>query len=109
MPAKRKRKSRWGSEEDKVNLPMPSIVIPQEINASDPNAPSLSGTSQLRISSETSDNLSKISELFHFVLLSGAAQELRGLGYTKGKPVGLVGVTELSDDQKRQIKEQQDV
>lgn len=43
------------------------------------------------------------------MLLSGAAQELRGLGYTKGKPVGLVGVTELSDDQKRQIKEQQDV
>ncbi|XP_011614782.2 SURP and G-patch domain-containing protein 1 isoform X1 [Takifugu rubripes] len=79
VPVKRKRKSRWGSEDDKVNLPMPSIVIPQEINLPDPNAPSLS------------------------------AQELRGLGYTKGKPVGLVGVTELSDDQKKQIKEQQDM
>lgn len=109
VPVKRKRKSRWGSEDDKVNLPMPSIVIPQEINIPDPNAPSLSGTLQLWISSVTSDNLSIISELFHFVLLPGAAQELRGLGYTKGKPVGLVGVTELSDDQKRQIKEQQDV
>lgn len=43
------------------------------------------------------------------ILLSVSAQELRGLGYTKGKPVGLVGVTELSDDQKKQIKEQQDV
>lgn len=37
------------------------------------------------------------------------AQELRGLGYKKGKPLGLVGVTELSEDQKRQIKEQQEV
>ncbi|XP_066551791.1 SURP and G-patch domain-containing protein 1 [Amia ocellicauda] len=38
-----------------------------------------------------------------------SAQELRGLGYKKGKPVGLVGVTELSDDQKKQIKEQQEM
>lgn len=38
-----------------------------------------------------------------------AAQELKGLGYQKGKPVGLVGVTELSDAQKIQIKEQQEV
>ncbi|MGH0156441.1 UNVERIFIED_CONTAM: hypothetical protein FKN15_031505 [Acipenser sinensis] len=38
-----------------------------------------------------------------------SAQELRGLGYDKGKPVGLVGVTELSEDQKKQLKEQQEV
>ncbi|XP_055514394.1 SURP and G-patch domain-containing protein 1 [Leucoraja erinacea] len=36
-------------------------------------------------------------------------QELKGLGYQKGKPVGLVGVTELSDAQKIQIKEQQEM
>lgn len=63
VPAKRKRKSRWGSEDDKVSLPMPSVVIPQEINIPDPNAPSLSGTSQLWIASVTSDNLSITSEL----------------------------------------------
>lgn len=78
-PVKRKRKSRWGSEDDKVVFPSPPIVIPQEINFEDPNTPSLS------------------------------AQELRGLGYKKGKPHGLVGVTELSEDQKRQIKEQQEM
>lgn len=38
-----------------------------------------------------------------------SAQDLRGLGYKKGKPLGLVGVTELSEDQKKQIKEQQEV
>lgn len=38
-----------------------------------------------------------------------SAQDLKGLGYKKGKPLGLVGVTELSDDQKKQIKEQQEV
>lgn len=38
-----------------------------------------------------------------------SAQELRGLGYDKGKPVGLVGVTELSEDQKKQLKEQQEM
>lgn len=43
-PVKRKRKSRWGSEDDKVELPLPSIVVPPEINVPDPNAPSLSGT-----------------------------------------------------------------
>lgn len=43
-PVKRKRKSRWGSEDDKVELPMPPIVVPQEINLPDPNIPSLSGT-----------------------------------------------------------------
>ncbi|KAM3604270.1 uncharacterized protein V6R79_008712 [Siganus canaliculatus] len=78
-PVKRKRKSRWGSEDDKVDLPIPSIVVPQEIDIPDPNAPTLS------------------------------AQELRGLGYKKGKPLGLVGVTELSEDQKKQIKEQQEM
>lgn len=41
--------------------------------------------------------------------MSVSAQELRGLGYKKGKPHGLVGVTELSEDQKKQLKEQQDV
>ncbi|XP_059201197.1 SURP and G-patch domain-containing protein 1 [Centropristis striata] len=78
-PVKRKRKSRWGSEDDKVELPIPPIIIPPEMNVPDPNTPSLS------------------------------AQELRGLGYKKGKPLGLVGVTELSEDQKKQIKEQQEM
>ncbi|XP_005476229.1 SURP and G-patch domain-containing protein 1 [Oreochromis niloticus] len=78
-PVKRKRKSRWGSEDDKVDLPIPPIVVPHENSLPDPNAPSLS------------------------------AQELRGLGYKKGKPLGLVGVTELSEDQKRQLKEQQEM
>ncbi|XP_028284091.1 SURP and G-patch domain-containing protein 1 [Parambassis ranga] len=78
-PVKKKRKSRWGSEDDKVELPIPSVVIPHDINIVDPNAPSLS------------------------------AQELRGLGYKKGKPLGLVGVTELSEDQKKQLKEQQEM
>ncbi|XP_015242226.1 PREDICTED: SURP and G-patch domain-containing protein 1 [Cyprinodon variegatus] len=76
---KRKRKSRWGSEDDKVQLPIPPIVVPQDISVPDPNTPSLT------------------------------AQELSGLGYKKGKPLGLVGVTELSEDQKRQIKEQQEM
>ncbi|XP_068196620.1 SURP and G-patch domain-containing protein 1 [Antennarius striatus] len=78
-PIKRKRKSRWGSEDDKVELPIPTIVVPPEINVPDPNIPTLS------------------------------AQDLRGLGYKKGKPLGLVGVTELSEDQKKQIKEQQEM
>ncbi|KAL6104435.1 sugp1 [Pungitius sinensis] len=78
-PVKRKRKSRWGSEDDKVELHIPPIIIPPEINVPDPNAPFLS------------------------------AQDLRGLGYKKGKPLGLVGVTELSEDQKKQIKEQQEM
>ncbi|XP_071383119.1 SURP and G-patch domain-containing protein 1 [Centroberyx affinis] len=78
-PVKRKRKSRWGSEDDKVELPIPPIIIPQEVDYVDPNTPSLS------------------------------AQELRGLGYKKGKPLGLVGVTELSEDQKKQLKEQQEM
>ncbi|XP_051265759.1 SURP and G-patch domain-containing protein 1 isoform X2 [Dicentrarchus labrax] len=78
-PVKRKRKSRWGSEDDKVDLPIPPIIVPPEINVPDLNTPALS------------------------------AQELRGLGYKKGKPLGLVGVTELSEDQKKQIKEQQEM
>jgi splicing factor 4 len=36
-------------------------------------------------------------------------QDLKGLGYKKGKPLGLVGVTELSEDQRKQLKEQQEV
>lgn len=43
-PVKRKRKSRWGSEDDKVELPIPPIIVPQEINVPDPDTPSLSGT-----------------------------------------------------------------
>ncbi|KAM7400811.1 hypothetical protein PAMA_005134 [Pampus argenteus] len=82
-PVKRKRKSRWGAEDDKVELPMPPIVVPQEISAPD-HAPD--------------PNPSALSD-----------QELRGLGYKKGKPQGLVGVTELSEDQKKQIKEQQEM
>ncbi|XP_048351825.1 SURP and G-patch domain-containing protein 1 isoform X2 [Sphaerodactylus townsendi] len=35
--------------------------------------------------------------------------ELQGLGYEKGRPVGLVGVTELSDAQKKQLKEQREM
>lgn len=42
-PVKRKRKSRWGSEDDKVQLPIPPIVIPPEIIVPDPNAPTLTG------------------------------------------------------------------
>uniref|UniRef100_A0AAY4EM64 SUGP1 protein n=1 Tax=Denticeps clupeoides TaxID=299321 RepID=A0AAY4EM64_9TELE len=68
---KRKRKSRWGAEDDKVELPIPP-----------PELQSLSGNMVI---------------------------ELRGLGYMKGKPVGLVGVTELSDEQKKQLKEQQEM
>lgn len=71
--AKRKRKSRWGPEEDKVELP-PVTVVNEPPNTS---------------------------------LLT--AQDLKGLGYENGKPVGLVGVTELSDAQKKQIKEQQEM
>ncbi|CAB1326640.1 unnamed protein product [Coregonus sp. 'balchen'] len=71
---KRKRKSRWGSEDDKVDLSQQPIIIPKE-EEPEPSP-------------------------FH---------ELRDLGYKKGKPVGLVGVTELSDDQKKQLKEQQEM
>ncbi|XP_054625134.1 SURP and G-patch domain-containing protein 1 isoform X2 [Dunckerocampus dactyliophorus] len=78
-PVKRKRKSRWGAEDDKVELPIPTIVVPQDISVPDPNMPSLS------------------------------AQDLQGLGYKKGKPLGLVGVTELSEEQKKQLKEQQEM
>ncbi|XP_061096141.1 SURP and G-patch domain-containing protein 1 isoform X2 [Conger conger] len=38
---KRKRKSRWGSEDDKVDLPIPPIIIPPEA-APEPEGPSLS-------------------------------------------------------------------
>ncbi|XP_068836042.1 SURP and G-patch domain-containing protein 1 [Capricornis sumatraensis] len=72
---KRKRKSRWGPEEDKVELP------PAELAQRDADA----APSPLSV------------------------QDLKGLGYEKGKPVGLVGVTELSDAQKKQLKEQQEM
>lgn len=78
-PVKRKRKSRWGSEDDKVELPLTHIAIHQDIEVPDPTTPSLS------------------------------VQDLQVLGYKKGKPLGLVGVTELSEDQKKQIKEQQEM
>lgn len=45
----------------------------------------------------------------HLGLCVFSVEELKGLGYKKGKPLGLVGVTELSEDQKKQLKEQQDV
>ncbi|XP_054434905.1 SURP and G-patch domain-containing protein 1 isoform X3 [Pteronotus mesoamericanus] len=72
---KRKRKSRWGPEEDKVELP-PAELVQRDVDA-------------------TPSPLS--------------VQDLKGLGYEKGKPVGLVGVTELSDAQKKQLKEQQEM
>ena len=43
-PVKRKRKSRWGSEDDKVELPIPLSAIKQEVDVPDANTPSLSGT-----------------------------------------------------------------
>ncbi|XP_036378568.1 SURP and G-patch domain-containing protein 1 [Megalops cyprinoides] len=39
--AKRKRKSRWGSEDDKVDIPLPPIIIPPETEP-EPDTPSLS-------------------------------------------------------------------
>ncbi|XP_037673920.1 SURP and G-patch domain-containing protein 1 isoform X2 [Choloepus didactylus] len=72
---KRKRKSRWGPEGDKVELP-PAELVQRDVDAS---------PSPLSV------------------------QDLKGLGYEKGKPVGLVGVTELSDAQKKQLKEQQEM
>ncbi|XP_038628492.1 SURP and G-patch domain-containing protein 1 isoform X2 [Tachyglossus aculeatus] len=72
---KKKRKSRWGPEEDKVELPPPELTQ-QNVDTS---------PSPLSV------------------------QDLKGLGYEKGKPVGLVGVTELSDAQKKQLKEQQEM
>ncbi|XP_069783971.1 SURP and G-patch domain-containing protein 1 [Narcine bancroftii] len=69
---KKRKKSRWGPEDDKIELPPPELAYPMQV-------PGLT------------------------------TQELKGLGYQKGKPVGLVGVTELSDAQKKQIKEQQEM
>ncbi|XP_076847458.1 SURP and G-patch domain-containing protein 1 [Brachyhypopomus gauderio] len=40
VSAKRKRKSRWGAEEDKVDLPLPPIIAPEM--SSDPETASLS-------------------------------------------------------------------
>ncbi|KAK2082216.1 SURP and G-patch domain-containing protein 1 [Saguinus oedipus] len=70
---KRKWKSQWGPEEDKVELP-PAELVQRDVDAS---------PSPLSV------------------------QDLKGLGYEKGKLVGLMGVTELSDAQKKQLKEQQ--
>lgn len=42
-PVKRKRKSRWGSEDDKVQLPIPPIVIPHEIIVPETNTLALTG------------------------------------------------------------------
>lgn len=113
-PVKRKRKSRWGSEDDKVQLPIPPIVIPQDINVPDPETPSLSGTqshlfSSVHVSCIMFNVLYKNPRFGIVYGLTFSAKELSGLGYKKGKPLGLVGVTELSDDQKKQIKEQQEV
>lgn len=125
-PVKRKRKSRWGSEDDKVELPIPPIIVPQETDVPDPNISCLSGTNMCLYTvimpkilalvslhalinwSPHLFNQKLICELFQS-LLCVSAQELRGLGYKKGKPLGLVGVTELSEDQKKQLKEQQEV
>ncbi|XP_063075873.1 SURP and G-patch domain-containing protein 1 [Engraulis encrasicolus] len=81
--AKRKRKSRWGAEDDKVDLPTPPIIDPTPTPT--PTTPVVEDTPAL------------------------SAQELACLGYKKGKPMGLVGVTELSEDQKKQLKEQQEM
>ncbi|XP_006885923.1 PREDICTED: SURP and G-patch domain-containing protein 1 [Elephantulus edwardii] len=75
VTTKRKRKSRWGPEEDKVELPPAKLVQRDTDTAPSPLS----------------------------------VQDLKGLGYEKGKPVGLVGVTELSDAQKKQLKEQQEM
>lgn len=42
-PVKRKRKSRWGSEDERVELPIPQVVAPPENNVADPDAASLTG------------------------------------------------------------------
>lgn len=42
-PVKRKRKSRWGSEDDKVEMHIPHINIAQCIPVADPDIPCLSG------------------------------------------------------------------
>ncbi|KAK2081368.1 SURP and G-patch domain-containing protein 1 [Saguinus oedipus] len=72
---KRKWKSQWGPEEDKVELP-PAELVQRDVDAS---------PSPLSV------------------------QDLKGLGYEKGKLVGLMGVTELLDAQKQQLKEQQEM
>ncbi|KAK2109323.1 SURP and G-patch domain-containing protein 1 [Saguinus oedipus] len=72
---KRKWKSQWGPEEDKVELP-PAELVQRDMDAS---------PSPLSV------------------------QDLKGLGYEKGKLVGLMGVTELLDAQKKQLKEQQEI
>lgn len=51
----------------------------------------------------------RLLKVFFFLHMLISVQDLKGLGYEKGKPVGLVGVTELSEAQKKQLKEQQEV
>lgn len=42
LPVKRKRKSRWGSEDERVELPIPQVVVPPD-NVPDPDVASLTG------------------------------------------------------------------
>uniref|UniRef100_A0A8C4RCT2 SURP and G-patch domain containing 1 n=1 Tax=Eptatretus burgeri TaxID=7764 RepID=A0A8C4RCT2_EPTBU len=76
---KRKRKSRWAPESEITPLPSP-ILIHDPVNPH-----------------QDSSNVQT------------TALNLHDLGYSKGKPAGLVGVTELSEDQKKQLKEQQEM
>uniref|UniRef100_UPI00358E397D SURP and G-patch domain-containing protein 1 isoform X2 n=1 Tax=Myxine glutinosa TaxID=7769 RepID=UPI00358E397D len=76
---KRKRKSRWAPESEITPLPSP-ILIHGPVNPYQDNSN-----------------------------VQTPALNLHDLGYSKGKPAGLVGVTELSEDQKKQLKEQQEM
>lgn len=42
-PVKRKRKSRWGSEDERVELPIPQVVAPPDNDVPDPDAAALTG------------------------------------------------------------------
>lgn len=42
-PVKRKRKSRWGSEDERVELPIPQVVAPPDNIVPDPDAAALTG------------------------------------------------------------------
>lgn len=42
-PVKRKRKSRWGSEDERVELPIPQVVAPPDDNVPDPDVAALTG------------------------------------------------------------------
>ncbi|KAM7328392.1 hypothetical protein ACRRTK_012484 [Alexandromys fortis] len=109
---KRKRKSRWGPEEDKVELP-PAELAQRDIDASPSPlsglTQSFSSISGLSVNCLLGISVSAIFVSIDLPLPSIQVQDLKGLGYEKGKPVGLVGVTELSDAQKKQLKEQQEM